>query len=73
MARLTPADYDALEGAIRDGRRVAVVRHGMELVVLPVRIYPRNGGEVLEAKHPSTGERVTFELAHIESFEVVRW
>ncbi|MFN8575003.1 MAG: hypothetical protein U0132_23325 [Gemmatimonadaceae bacterium] len=73
MARLTPSDYDALENAIRDGRRVAVVRHGMELVVLPVRIFTRSGGEALEARHPSTGERVVFELAHIESFEVVRW
>ncbi|MFN8581702.1 MAG: hypothetical protein U0163_12090 [Gemmatimonadaceae bacterium] len=73
MARLTPADYDALEQAIRDGRRVAVVRHGMELVVLPLRIFARNGGEALEARHPSTGQAIVFELAHIESFEVVRW
>ena len=70
---MTPTDYDALEGAIREGRRVAVVRHGMEMVVLPVRIFSRNGGEALEARHPSTGESVVFDLAHIESFEVVKW
>jgi hypothetical protein len=73
MTRLTPNDYDALEGAIREHRRIAVVRHGMELVVVPVRLFARRGGEALEARHPSTGEPVVFNLADIEAFEVVRW
>jgi hypothetical protein len=70
---LTPQDYDALERAIRLGQRIAVIRHGMELVVLPVRLFARSGGEALEARHPSTGESVVFGLADIEDIEIVEW
>lgn len=73
MARLTPADYDLLERAIRDQQRIAIVRNGMELVVVPVRLLQRSGGEAVEARHPSTGEALVFNLSQIESFEVVRW
>jgi len=73
VAALTPGDYDALERAIRVGQRIAVVRHGMELVVLPIRLFARSGGEAIEARHPSTGEPVVFNLAEIEGFEVVQW
>ena len=73
MATLTPQQYDALERAIRLGRRVAVIRHGMELVVLPVRILARDGGEALEARHPSTGDTIVFGLADLEGFEIVEW
>jgi len=73
MATLTPEDYDALERAIRNGQRIAVLKHGMETVVLPTRLFSRAGGEAIEARHPSTGEPVVFGLAEIEGFEVVRW
>jgi hypothetical protein len=73
MARLSPADYDALERAIANRRRIAVVRNGMELVVLPERILVRRGGEAIEVRHPSTGERLVFELADLEAIEVVAW
>ncbi|MEP7345095.1 MAG: hypothetical protein ABI877_07505 [Gemmatimonadaceae bacterium] len=73
MATLTPQDYDALERAIRLGQRIAVLRHGRELVVLPVRLFARAGGEALEARHPSTGDSVVFGLADIEGIEVVAW
>ncbi len=73
MAALTPQDYDALERAIRLQQRIAVLRHGMELVVVPVRLFARTGGEALEARHPSTGDSVVFGLADIDGFEVVQW
>jgi hypothetical protein len=73
MATLTPQDYDALEQAIRVGHRVAIIRHGMELVVTPTRLFARTGGEALEARHPSTGDSIVFGLAEIEAFEIVTW
>jgi len=73
VATLTPQDYDALERAIRTGQRIAILKHGMELVVLPIRLFARAGGEAIEARHPSTGDSVVFGLAEIEGFEVVRW
>ncbi|MBV6521733.1 MAG: hypothetical protein MNPFHGCM_01877 [Gemmatimonadaceae bacterium] len=73
MATLTPDDYDALEHAIRVGRRIAVLKHGMELVVVPIRVFARSGGEAIEARHPSTGESVILGLAEIEGFEIVQW
>ena len=73
MAALTPQEYDALERAIRLGQRIAVLRHGMELVVVPIRLFPRAGGEALEARHPSTGDSVVFGLADIEGLEIVQW
>jgi hypothetical protein len=73
MIRLTTKDYDALENAIRVGQRIAVLKHGMETVVVPTRLLSRTGGEAIEARHPSTGESVVFELADIEGLEVVRW
>ena len=48
MAQLTVAQYDALEGAIRDGRRVAVWRRGTEYVVIPERLALRGRREAIE-------------------------
>jgi hypothetical protein len=71
MARLSPRDLDALERAIIRRTRVAIVRHGMETVVLPVRLLSRPGGEALEAVHPSTGESRVYSIADLESLEVI--
>lgn len=73
VATLSPDEYDALERAIVARRRIAVIKHGMELVVLPERILHRPGGEAIEARHPSTGERVIFNVADLDGFEVVKW
>jgi len=38
MAQLNHAQYDTLERAITDKRRIAVVRRGTEYVVVPSRL-----------------------------------
>ena len=69
--RWSPADYNQLEAAITSGARVAVLRPGGELVVVPRRLAMRGGRELIEALHPATGEVVTFMLDEIDGIEVV--
>ena len=54
-----------------DGRRVALVRQGRELVVVPLRLYLRDGREVIEARHPTTGDLLTAVIDDLQSVEVV--
>lgn len=72
MARLSPSDYDALERAVTLGRRLSVIRRGTEYVVVPSRLFLRQGREAIEAIHPTTGEFIVLMLDEIDSFEVVR-
>ena len=72
MAQLTTSQYDALERAITDGRRIAVYRRGTEYVVIPTRLRLTEGREALDATHPTTGEQLTLMLDEVDSFEVVR-
>lgn len=72
MAQLTTSQYDALERAITDGRRIAVYRRGTEYVVIPTRLRLTAGREALEALHPTTGEHLTLYLDDLESIEVVK-
>jgi hypothetical protein len=72
MAQLTTTQYDALERAITDGRRIAVYRRGTEYVVVPQRLRMLQGREAIEATHPTTGEHITLYLDEVESVEVVR-
>ena len=72
MAQLTVAQYDALEGAIRDGRRVAVWRRGTEYVVIPERLALRGRREAIEARHPVTGQPLVLWVDEAEMIEVVR-
>lgn len=72
MARLSPSDYDALERAVSLGRRLSVLRRGTEYVIVPSRLFLRNGREAIEAVHPTTGDTITLMLDEIDSFEVVR-
>ncbi|HEU4557756.1 MAG TPA: hypothetical protein VFS20_07895 [Longimicrobium sp.] len=67
----TPRDYDRLERAIADRRRIQLVRAGSELVILPDRLRTEFGEEVLVARHPGTGHRLEVPLDEIEWFEVV--
>ena len=71
MAQLTHDQYDALERAIRDKIRIAVMRQGTEYVVVPARLTIERGREAVETWHPS-GTTMTFYLDELESFEVVR-
>jgi hypothetical protein len=72
MAQLTTKQYDALERAITDGRRIAVYRRGTEFIVIPTRLRLMSGREALEATHPTTGDHLTLYLDDLESIEVVR-
>lgn len=71
MAQLTHAQYDTLERAITDKRRIALVRRGMEYVVVPSRLTVERGREAIHARHPS-GSVMTFFVDELESIEVVK-
>ena len=71
MAQLTATQYDALERAITEKRRIAVIRRGTEYVVVPSHLAVERGREAIHANHPS-GAVMTFYLDELESFEVVR-
>ena len=71
MAQLSHQQYDALERAITDGRRMALYRRGTEYVVVPVRLRLSDGREALECVHPTTGDRLTLFLDELDSLEVV--
>ena len=70
MAELTHEQYDMLERAIADGRRIAIYRRGTEYMVVPIRMR-MSAREAVEAMHPTTGERLTLYIDEIEGFEVV--
>ena len=71
MKQLTHRQYDALEGAIIHGRRIAVYRRGTEYVVIPRRLRIEGSREAMDSVHPTTGEEITLFLDEMESFEVV--
>lgn len=71
MAQLTYEQYDALERAITNRTRIAVMKHGTEYVVVPSRLVVERGREALQVWHPS-GTTMRFYLDELESFEVVR-
>jgi hypothetical protein len=71
VAHLSPAEYDRLERAIMHGRRIALVRNGREMVVIPLRLFLRNGREVIETRHPTTGDLLTAVIEDLEGVEVL--
>ncbi len=70
MAYLSHQDYDALERAIRVGRRIVVWRAGIEYVVVPTELRLQSGREVIDAKRP-TGDSLMLYLDEIDSIEVI--
>ncbi|MEJ7811007.1 MAG: hypothetical protein WKG32_11410 [Gemmatimonadaceae bacterium] len=72
MAELTHAQYDALERAVIDGRRVAIRRRGTEYVVIPQGLVMDGGRERIESVHPTTGERITFYIDDLDGIQVIR-
>ena len=72
MAQFTHQQYDALERAVAEGRRIAIYRRGTEYVLIPLRLHLAGGKEALETRHPTTGERMVFWLDEVDSVEVVR-
>ncbi len=69
--QLTTAQYDALERAIADRRRLAVWRRGTELMIVVDRLRVVGGRETLEAHHPTTGDSLTLFVDELEGIEVV--
>jgi hypothetical protein len=72
MSGLTHAQYDVLERALIRGARVALVRRGTEHVVLPLRLRTERGREVLDARHPTTGDEMSFPLDELDAVETIR-
>ncbi|MGH7616690.1 MAG: hypothetical protein ACREPM_05625 [Gemmatimonadaceae bacterium] len=73
MAQLTHRDYEALERAIVEGKRVAIRRPGRrEHIVIPLRLSLIDGHEVIEAKNSTTGDAMRIDLGDVEHLEVVR-
>ena len=72
MPNFTTKQYDALERAIVDGRRIVVYRdRNREVTCIPRRLRIVDGREQIEATHPTTGDRLLIFLDDIARFEVV--
>jgi hypothetical protein len=71
VPQLTHEQYDALERAMADGRRIAVTRRGTEYVVVPERLRAAGGREVIDATHPTTGDRLVLYLDELDTVEAV--
>lgn len=69
--RWSPERLDQLECAIRDGRRVAVMRRGTEYIVVARRLTVQGSREAFVGRLPMTGEELTFILDDLEGFHVV--
>ena len=68
---LTPDALDALERAVREHRRVALMRRGTEYVVIAERLETADRDELLEGRLPMTGEVLAFRLRELERFAVL--
>lgn len=71
VAQLTTTEYDALERAIVEGRRIAVNRRGTEYTVIPLAIRVAGAREVIAATHPTTGYAIDFIIDEVDSIEVI--
>jgi hypothetical protein len=71
MARLTPAQYDALERAVANAQRIVVHRRGTEYVVVARRLLLDGGRERIESVHPSTGDAIVFYIDEVDSIQVL--
>jgi hypothetical protein len=69
--RWSPERLDQLERAVRDGRRVAVVRRGTEYIVIATRLTTEGTREAFLGRLPMTGEELTFVLDELEAFQVL--
>jgi hypothetical protein len=71
MAHLSPREYDLLERAVMEGRRIALVRQGREVVVVPLRLFLRDGREVIEARHPTTGHLMSSVIEELDAVDIL--
>ena len=72
MAEWNHKQYDLLERAILNGKRIAAYRRGTEYVVVPTGLRMISGREAVDATHPTTGDKITLYLDEMDRFEVVR-
>lgn len=72
VTQWTHKQYDILERAITNGKRISAFRRGTEYVVVPMRLRVISGREAVEATHPTTGDQITLYLDEMDSFEVVK-
>ena len=72
MAQLTAKQYDDLERAVRDGKKVSVMRRGTEYIIVPLALQLRSGKEAIEAQNPTTGDALVIFVDDIESFYIIR-
>jgi hypothetical protein len=71
VTQLNTTQYDALERAIADGRRLSVWRRGTEYIVVVDRLRVSGGREALEAHHPTTGDPLPLFIDELEGIEVI--
>ena len=71
VTQLSSTQYDALERAIADGRRLSVWRRGTEFIIIVDRLRVAGGREALEAHHPTTGDSLVLYIDELEGIEVV--
>jgi hypothetical protein len=71
ITQLNAAQYDALERAIVDRRRLSVWRGGSEFIIVVDKLRVTGGREALEAHHPTTGDTLTLYIDELEGIEVV--
>src|SRR5690606_21522655 len=57
---------------VMEGRRIALVRRGTEIVVTPRRLRTSCGRAVLDAVHPTTGDLLEFQLDEVADCEVLQ-
>ena len=71
MGQFNHRQFEQLENAVTRGYRISLMRRGTEYTVIPVAIHSEQGREALTARHPTTGEEMTFLLDDIDRFEVI--
>jgi hypothetical protein len=71
VTQLNATQYDALERAISDRRRLSVWRRGTEFIIIVDRLRVTGGREALEAHHPTTGDKLTLYIDELDGIEVV--
>lgn len=71
MKQLNHKQYDALESAITNGRRISIRRRGTEYVGIPKKLWSEGQREAVSVLHPTTGEEITVYLDEIDRLDVV--
>jgi hypothetical protein len=71
MATFSHPDYERLERSVTMGRRISIFRRGTEFLVIPISIETRNGREIINARHPTTGDTLSLYVDEIDAFEVI--